>query len=407
MARQSNKLGLKISLPQNIQPEQTTQAPKKETVFETDKFGTLTVKNILPSDGSRATVETDRGTFYFYTTDYINKGQESKGKQFYSKAFIHPELRQQVDENSVAVNIQDAPNSIFTNKERTTLSNETGILIPKDVATDTIQRYTGIHDIDKNGRITGISNGRYLLDNSGSKKTTYISTQTDPADNAQYFTPSEGGMFKSVFGNNILGNALQGVSDTLANVEDIGREGIEGVDAALQNEYVRAAIKVIATVAPNPVIRFAAAALDVYADKDSGENPSAGQIANLVMAGNNAFGTTAPVGGDVGVGVEGGAAIDAGAGAGLDLGGATGLEIDADLALGNVFESEIEKLVTAGTSVIDGADALDVVLGVYGDDIAAGVTNVIGSVEGGEGIAKVLKDNPEIAAHCLRCCWRH
>jgi hypothetical protein len=170
-----------------------------------------------------------------------------------------------VDENSVAVNIQDAPNSIFTNKERTTLSNETGILIPKDVATDTIQRYTSIHDIDKNGRITGISNGRYLLDNSGSKKTTYISTQTDPADNAQYFTPSEGGMFKSVFGNNILGNALQGVSDTLANVEDIGREGIEGVDAALQNEYVRAAIKVIATVAPNPVIRFAAAALDVYA----------------------------------------------------------------------------------------------------------------------------------------------
>jgi hypothetical protein len=73
------------------------------------------------------------------------------------------------------------------------------------------------------------------------------------------------------------------------------------------------------------------------------------------------------------------------------------LEIDADLALGNVFDSEIGKLVTAGTSVIDGADALDVVLGVYGDDIAAGVTNVIGSVEGGEGIAKVLKDNPEIA----------
>jgi hypothetical protein len=45
------------------------------------------------------------------------------------------------------------------------------------------------------------------------------------------------------FGNNILGNALQGVSDTLANVEDIGREAVEGVDAALQNEYVRAAIK--------------------------------------------------------------------------------------------------------------------------------------------------------------------
>jgi hypothetical protein len=401
MAVRSNKLGLKISLPQNIQPEQTTQAPKKETVFETDKFGTLTVKNILPSDGSRATVETDKGTFYFYTTDYINKGKESEGKQFYSKAFIHPELRQQVDENSVAVNIQDAPNSIFTNKERTTLSNETGILIPKDVATDTVQRYTSIHDIDKNGRITGISNGRYLLDNSGSKKTTYISTQTDPAANAQYFTPSEGGMFKSVFGNNILGNALQGVSDTLANVEDIGREGIEGVDAALQNEYVRAAIKVIATVAPNPVTRFAAAALDVYAPLDSGENPSAGQIANLVMAGNNVFGTTAPVGGDVGVGVEGGAAIDAGAGAGLDFSGATGLEIDADLALGNVFDSEIGKLVTAGASVIDGADALDVVLGVYGDDIAAGVTNVIGSVEGGEEIAKVLKDNPEIAKTVL------
>jgi hypothetical protein len=44
---------------------------------------------------------------------------------------------------------------------------------------------------------------------------------------------------------------------------------------------------------------------------------------------------------------------------------------------------------------------LDVVLGVYGDDIAAGVTNVIGSVEGGEEIAKVLKDNPEIAATVL------
>jgi hypothetical protein len=405
MARQSNKLGLKISLPQNIQPEQTTQAPTKETVFETDKFGELKVTGISPTaDGTRATINTDQGDFYFYTSEYVNKGNVSSGIQFYSKSFIDPTLRQQVNDNSVRVNLQDVPNSAFnSNRARDVLGAETGILVPKDVAMETVQRYTGMHRVSEEGRITGLSNGRYTLDNSGSKNVTFLYAEgDDPAANAQYFTPSEGGgMFKSVFGNNILGNALQGISDGLANVEDITREGIEGVDAALQNPYIRAAIKTVAAVAPNPVTRFAAAALDVYAPLDSGENPSAGQIANLVMAGNNVFGTTAPVGGDVGVGVEGGAAIDAGAGAGLDFSGATGLEIDADLALGDVFKSEIEKLVTAGASVIDGAEPLDVVLGVYGDDIAAGVTDAIGSVEGGEEIAKVLKDNPEIAATVL------
>jgi hypothetical protein len=387
MARQSNKLGLKISLPQNIQPEQTTQAPKKETVFETDKFGALTITNILPADGSRATVETDRGTFYFYTTDYINKGKESGGKQFYSKAFIHPELRQQVDENSVAVNIQDAPNSIFTTKERTTLSNETGILIPKDVANETIQRYTSIHDIDKNGRITGISNGRYLLDNSGSEKTTYIFTETNPAANAQYFTPSEGGMFKSIFGNNILGNALQGVSDTLANVEDIGREGIEGVDAALQNKYVRAVTKAVAALSPDPITRSIAIAVDSYQTLDSGENLSPSQIVAIAGAGAQLSG----------VGTSG-------AEAGLeDLGFSTDINpnafaVDASGAIvntptltgvpGTVFDDVSFRLANSAAKISEGGDVKDILLSEFGGDLNAIDPEAFKAVNAGVRIAK-------------------
>ena len=70
-------------------------------------------------------------------------------------------------------------------------------------------------------------------------------------------------------------------------LEDSIREGIDEVDKAIQNPYVRLAVNFIPGIGPT-----AAKLLDAYATLDSGEELSAGQIASLATAGVDASGGT-------------------------------------------------------------------------------------------------------------------
>lgn len=441
------KIGLSgITIPKNIKKEPST--PSEQLTFNTDKYGELVVTGIGSEFNtgdklSGITLKTNQGDFLFVSNSFIDKGylhnldvpgKEKSDVQYYSKAFVGDQ-RDEIFNSAVGVDLSDIPEKATgsngrealygitggDNDDLSRLISKQGFLIPQDVVDSTNLKVTSYKVTDTKGAITGVASTASLPYDGRSKIGADFVYATDAGPAATrgtaalyYLDPSlgrpntyavwqdsGGGMFKSVFGNNILGNTLQGISDGLANVEDIAREGIEGVDAALQNPYIKAAIKVVAAVSPDPVTKLVAAGLDAYSTVDSGDDLSAGQIANLAIAGNNVFGTTTSVGGDVGTGVEGGASVDAGAGAGLDLGGATGLEMDADLALGDVFQSELKKLVEVGAAFIDDADPLQTVIGAYGNDIASGVTNVIGSVEGGEKIAQVLKDNPEITQTVL------
>jgi hypothetical protein len=374
------KSGLDITIPQNIVPETAEQEPEtqKEAIFETDKFGELKITGISPTpDGTRATINTDQGDFYFYTSEYVNKGNVSSGIQFYSKAFIDPTLRQQVNDNSVRVDLQDVPNSAFnSNTARDVLGAETGILVPKDVATETVQRYTGIHRVSDEGRITGLSNGRYTLDNSGSKNVTFLYTEgDDPAAGAMYWTPGEGGMFSGI---PIVGSALNEISDTFANIEDITREGIEGVDAALQNPYVRAVVKTVAAVSPDPITKAIAAGIDAYTTVDSGEDLSAGQIVNLATSVAGAYQDATDLGFDEG-----------------DLGSTIEDPSVIDQAVQAATDETVQKIAGAGASIIDGEDPLDVVVDVFSDEIIEGVANTADTAIGKEA-GDAIRNNPDI-----------
>ena len=379
------KSGLGITIPQNIVPETAEQEPEtqKEAIFETDKFGELKITGISPNpDGTRATINTDQGDFYFYTSEYVNKGNVSSGIQFYSKAFIDPTLRQQVNDNSVRVDLQDVPNSAFnSNTARDVLGAETGILIPKDVATETVQRYTGIHRVSDEGRITGLSNGRYTLDNSGSKNVTFLYTEgDDPAAGAMYWTPGEGGMFSGI---PIVGSALNEISDTFANIEDITREGIEGVDAALQNPYVRAVVKVVAAVSPDPITKAIAAGIDAYTTVDSGEDLSAGQIVNLATSTAGAIQASGGAGGTMSA--DGGPP---------QTGGATDTSA-FDSAVQAATDETVQKIAGAGASIIDGEDPLDVIVDVFSNEIIAGIADTADTTIGKEA-GDAIRNNPDI-----------
>ena len=77
----------------------------------------------------------------------------------------------------------------------------------------------------------------------------------------------------------VVEDAPQAVSDAFAQFEDGVRETIDEVDKAIQNEYVRLAVRFIPGYG-----QIAGAILDTYAKLDSGEELSAGDIANLAAA---------------------------------------------------------------------------------------------------------------------------
>ena len=83
----------------------------------------------------------------------------------------------------------------------------------------------------------------------------------------------------------VVEDAPEAVSDAFASFEDGVREVVDEVDKAIQNPYVRAAVRFIPGYG-----QIAGAILDTYAKLDSGESLSAGDIANLAAA----YGTNNP-----------------------------------------------------------------------------------------------------------------
>lgn len=171
-----------------------------------------------------------------------------------------------------------------------------------------------------------------------------------------------------ILGIDDSGGLIGSVSEGLANVEDIVREGIEGIDAALQNKYVRAVTKAVANLSPDPITRSIAIALDTYQTLDSGGNLSPSQIVAIAGAGAQLSG----------VGT-------AGAEAGLeDLGFSTDINpnafaVDASGTIVNtptltgvpntVFDDVSFRLANSAAKIAEGGDAKDILLSEFGGDL--------------------------------------
>lgn len=349
-------------------PETVEENP---SVFTTERFGDLEILGIN-TDG---TVQTDQGDFKFYSSDYINKGRTvgsgATTRQMYSKAFIDPTRKETINNNSIAVDLSDLSTDVYQNAEASIVGQQ-GILVPADIAFETISKAGGgQHYVSEYGRITGLGNGQYNLDGSGSTGANRVILPGGSADTVdgvvaqpRYEWPGdEGGMFSGI---PVIGGLLNEISDGFANIEDITREGIEGVDAALQNKYVRAAMKVGAMVLGPGIGAAVLTGLDAYATVDSGDDLSAGQIAGLAIAGAGAYNTTQTGG----IGFD-----DLEAGPLGDV-STTGAVSDA------LLTSEVQKGVKLAAGFADGGDPTDVFLGVYGDAITDTIGSAVGEFTG-------------------------
>ena len=357
----------------DFEERQTSSVPEtveeNPSVFTTERFGDLEILGIN-TDG---TVQTNQGDFKFYSSDYINKGtttgEGATERQTYSKAFIDPTRKATINDNSIAVDLADLSTDLYQNTDSSMIGQQ-GILVPADIAFETISRAgIGQHNVSEYGRITGLGNGQYNLDASGSKQATKVSLPNGSADTVDgvvaqpsYFTPDEGGMFSGI---PVIGGLLNEISDGFANIEDITREGIEGVDAALQNKYVRAAMKVGAMVLGPGIGAAVLTGLNAYATLDSGEELSAGEIAGLAIAGAGAYNAVNTN------------LADGGYGFGNASGAAAGTQV-SDVLL----TSEVQKAVKLAAGFADGGDPTDVFLGVYGDAITDTIGDAVGEFTG-------------------------
>ena len=354
----------------DFEERQTSSVPEtveeNPSVFTTERFGDLEILGVT-RDG---TVQTDQGDFKFYSSDYINKGtttgEGATERQTYSKAFIDPTRKATINDNSIAVDLADLSTDLYQNTDSSMIGQQ-GILVPADIAFETISKAgIGQHNVSEYGRITGLGNGQYNLDASGSTGANRVLLPGGSADTVdgvvaqpRYEWPGdEGGMFSGI---PVIGGLLNEISDGFANIEDITREGIEGVDAALQNKYVRAAMKVGAMVLGPGIGAAVLTGLDAYATLDSGEELSAGDIAGLAIAGAGAYNAANTN------------LADGGYGFGNASGAAAGTQVSDAL-----LTSEVQNGLKLAAGVAEGGDPTDVFLGVYGDAITDTIGNAVG-----------------------------
>lgn len=179
----------------------------------------------------------------------------------------------------------------------------------------------------------------------------------------------------------VVEDAPQAVSDAFASFEDGVREVVDEVDKAIQNPYVRAAVRFIPGYG-----QIAGAILDTYAKLDSGESLSAGDIANLAAA----YGTTDPSGWKLTP--EQTKAISTGIRVAEDpdnaiptLIGAYGPDVVEEMGLQNIAENSLsdvigqegvdiirnnEDLIKTGWEIgVEGKDPASVIANRYGQDI--------------------------------------
>ena len=382
---------------------------EKTITLPTESYGDLTVTSIPDmtykgSDGfNQMYVDTDQGRFVFLTNDYLNKGfvEESPFRatvqfQNYSRGLLNPETRSEILGSAVPVDLSDIEGSLSdygvsagNNVSLDKLTNTQGILIPVEQAEKLDNAYSALGGTFNKIKGFAMVNGKptYIEDDSYNTTIQYSETGNGAFssinDTRNIVTDTgvryqKGGMFDNFTGIGFIDNTLGGISDALAGVEDLGREGVKGVDAALQNPYVRAVVKTVASVSPDPLTKAIAAGIDAYATIDSGDDLSAGQIVNLATSAAGAYQDSTNLGFDEG-----------------DLGSTIEDPSALDQAITTVTDETVQKVAGAGASIIDGEDPLDVVVDVFSDEIVEGIADTADTTIGKEA-GDAIRNNPDI-----------
>lgn len=382
---------------------------EKTITLPTESYGDLTVTSIpdmtyKSSDGfNQMYVDTDQGRFVFLTNDYLNKGfvedspfRETVQFQNYSRGLLNPETRSEILGSAVPVDLSDIEGSLSdygvsagNNVSLDKLANTQGILIPVEQAEKLDNAYSTLAGTTNKIKGFAMVNGKptYIEDDSYNTKLQYSEngngsfgysgdTRNIVADTGVRY--QKGGLFDNFTGISFIDNTLGGISDALAGVEDLGREGVEGVDAALQNPYVRAVVKTVASVSPDPLTKAIASGIDAYATLDSGDDLSAGQVVNLVTSAAGAYQDSTNLGFDEG-----------------DLGSTIEDPSAFDQAITTVTDETVQKVAGAGASIIDGADPLDVVVDVFSNEIVEGIADTADTTIG-KNAGDAIRNNPDI-----------
>ena len=151
-------------------------------------------------------------------------------------------------------------------------------------------------------------------------------------------------------------------------LEDAVRDAGDDVNAALENKYVRAIVKIIAKVSPDPITRGVATAVDLYTTANASQEISAGQWLSAVTVGADIYNANAA------------ATVDAGATAAdydsIDSG--TGFNNAESTLWSRAASTASNKLVTdiasVAAQVSDGGEFSDAVFNVFQKDLVAGLT---------------------------------
>ena len=392
----------------------TTVGDAEQTVtLPTERYGDLTVTSIpdmtyKSADGfNQMYVDTNKGRFVFLTNDYLNKGfvEESpfvEGREFqnFSRGLLNPEARSEILGSAVGVDFADVEGNLGdygitagNNVSLDKLTSTQGILIPVEQAEKLDNAYSAIGGTTNPIKGFAMIDGKptYIEDDNYNTKLQYSETGngafSNISDTRNILSDTgvryeKGGLFDNFTGVKLVDNVLGGVSDALAGVEDIGREAVEGVDAALQNPYVRAVVKTIAAVSPDPLTKTIFSGIDIYTDIDSGNDVSAGQLINFGTSAAGAIQASGGAGGTMSV--EGGPP---------QTGGAT--ETSAfDNVIQAATDETVQKIAVAGGKIIDGETAVDVLVDTFGQEIVEGIANTADTTLGKEA-GDAIRNNPK------------
>lgn len=218
------------------------------------------------------------------------------------------------------------------------------------------------------------------LDDSGGIVGSVETVATNPLKS---FRNAKERIVDDIAGLDDSGGTLGSVIAFGENIEDSLREGIEDVDAALQNKYVRATIKLVSQVSPDPFTRATAAFLDAYATADSGDDLSAAQIVNLATSTAAAYQASQAPSTELDQSLE----FDEG-----DIAGTPADPTALDEVAKFATNETVGKIANVGAQVADGAEFSDAVLNVFQQDLVSGL---VGDVA--EGTTLTEKDAEALA----------
>jgi hypothetical protein len=218
------------------------------------------------------------------------------------------------------------------------------------------------------------------LDDSGGIVGSVETVATNPLKS---FRNAKERIVDDIAGLDDSGGTLGSVIAFGENIEDSLREGIEDVDAALQNKYVRATIKLVSQVSPDPFTRATAAFLDAYATADSGDDLSAAQIVNLATSTAAAYQASQAPSTELDESLQ----FDEG-----DIAGTPADPTALDEAAKFATNETVGKIANVGAQVADGAEFSDAVFNVFQQDLVAGL---VGDVA--EGTVLTEKDAEALA----------